>query len=251
MKLKEWFSLVRKKISEMSPKAKMIILISLCVVLIAATVITSVVLLNNKDNGNNGGNNGNQNNGGNNNTNTNKTYTVTIVDGDNNPVKDAKVIFTDGSTFTQPVATDANGKASTQLPEGTISVMISTIPDGYEKPEKVSGPYHGVFASNSTELTIEVEKKASEKVEYTITVIDTNGDAVVGMEVQICPGGVCLAQNYFTNEDGEITVEIAPGNEVHLKLHDLAGYTLPEADGGYHAVIEADETEIVIEIIKN
>ena len=129
--------------------------------------------------------------------------------------------------------------------------MISTVPDGYDKPEKVSGPYHGVFTSNSTELTIEIEKKANNKVEYTITVVDTNGDAVVGMEVQICPGGVCLAQNYFTNEDGEITVEITPGDEVHIKLHELAGYTLPTADGGYHAVIAEDETEIEIKVTKN
>lgn len=210
-----------------------------------------------KDNTNNNDDN-NNNNGGNNTQNTNKTYTVTIVDGDNNPVKDAKVIFTDGKNFTQPITTDANGKAATtDLPDGTISVMLSTVPDGYEKPEKVSAPYlgtyHGVFASGSTELTVKVEKEANDKVTYTITVVDQNSDAVVGMEVQICPGGVCLAQNYTTNEFGEITVEIKPGDEVHIKLlTELAGYTLPAVDGsGYHAAIPADETEIEIEITKN
>ena len=186
---------------------------------------------------------------------TNKTYTVTILDGDNNPVEGAKVIFTDGNNhFTQPITTDANGKvATTELADGTISVMLSSVPDGYEKPAKVSGPYHGVFASESTELTIKVEKEASGKVTYTITVVDQRGDAVEGMEIQLCPGGVCLAQNYTTDEFGEITVEIKPGEEVHIKLlTELTGYTLPAVDGsGYHAAIPADETEIEIEITKN
>lgn len=224
--------------------------------LLAVCMIVSVFALSSCGNSNDDNNGNDKTNSGNNNTNTNKTYTVTIVDGDNNPVKDAKVIFTNGTTFTQPVATDANGKASAELADGTISVMLSKIPDGFEKPDKVSAPYagtyHGVFASGSTELTVELEKKASGKVEYTITVIDNNDEAVEGMEIQLCPGGVCLATNYFTNEDGEITVEIAPGDEVHIKLHELSGYTLPAADAdGYHAVIAADETEIVIVITKN
>ena len=227
--------------------------------LLAVCMIVSVFALTScggGDNGNSGNNNSGNTNGGNSGSSNKKTYIVTIVDGDNNPVEDAKVIFTDGTNFTPPVETDANGKASAELGEGTICVMLSKIPDGYEKPEKISAPYagsyHGIFASGSNNLTIELEKKASGKVEYTITILDNNGNAVVGMEVQLCPGGVCLAQNYFTNEDGEITVEIAPGEEVHIKLHNLAGYTLPATDAdGYHAVIEADETEIEIEIIKN
>ena len=89
-------------------------------------------------------------------------------------------------------------------------------------------------------------------MEYTVIVVDNTGAPVENMEIQLCPGGVCLAQNYFTNEDGEITVEIIPGKEVHIKLHELAGYTLPATDSdGYHAVIDADETEIEIVITKN
>ena len=135
--------------------------------LLAVCMIVSVLDLSSCGNSNDDNNDNDKTNSGNNNTNTNKTYTVTIVDGDNNPVKDAKVIFTNGTTFTQPVATDANGKASAELADGTISVMLSKIPDGFEKPDKVSAPYagtyHGVFASGSTELTVELEKKASTK----------------------------------------------------------------------------------------
>ena len=95
--------------------------------LLAVCMIVSVFALSSCGNSNDDNNDNDKTNSGNNNTSNKTTYTVTIVDGDNNPVKDAKVIFTDGSTFTQPVATDANGKASTKLAEGTISVMISTI----------------------------------------------------------------------------------------------------------------------------
>lgn len=224
-------------------------IITLLLVACMAISVLSLVACSKDD-----GKDNNDNNSGNNTQNTNKTYTVTILDGDNNPVKDAKIIFTNGEKFTQPITTDVNGKAATtDFEDGTISVMVSTVPDGYKKPEKVSGPYHGVFASGSTELTVKVEKEASNTVTYTVTVVDQHGDAVEGMEIQLCPGGVCLAQNYTTDEFGEITVEIKPGEEVHVKLlTELAGYTLPAADGsGYHAAIPADETEIEIEITKN
>ena len=50
----------------------------------------------------------------------------------------------------------------------------------------------------------------------------------------------------------EISKDLAPGKKIDVKLYDLSGYTLPAAnDHGYHAVIEAGETEITITITKN
>ena len=219
--------------------------------LLVACMMISVLSLVacNKDKGKD---NNDSSNSGNNNQTTNKTYTVTILDGDNNPVEGVKLTITDEKSFPS-VKTDANGKASANLPEGTVNVMITSVPDGYEKPTATSGYYHGVFANGSTELTIKIEKETSNTVTYTVTVVDQHGDAVEGMEIQLCPGGVCLKQNYTTDESGEITVEIKPGEEVHIKLlTELAGYTLPLADeSGYHAAIPADETEIEIKITKN
>ena len=203
----------------------------------------------NKNKDNTGDNTGN---GTDNTQNTDKTYTVTIVDGDNSPVEGVKIVITDGKTFPQ-TTTDASGKASAKLPEGTVSVMVTSTPDGYEKPEKISGAYHGVFASGSTELTITLEKAATGKADYTVTVVDQNGDAVVGAEVQLCPGGVCLANNFTTDENGEISVEITPGKVVNVKLVSLpGGYTPPAADeSGYHASIDAGQTEITVTVTKN
>lgn len=201
---------------------------------------------------NEGTNNENNENGGNENVSTDKTYTVTVLDGENNPVEGVKLVITDGNSY--PTTTsDKDGKASVQLPKATtVSVMVTSVPDGYVKPEKVSGVYHGVFASGSTELTLKVEKEADNKVEYTVKVVDQNGDAVVGMSIQLCPNGVCLAEKFVTNENGEITVKLNAGSEVDVKLEGLEGYTLPTpVKDSYHAVIESGETEATVTVTKN
>ena len=220
----------------------------LLVVCMLVCALSLTACKKNKNNGNNNDNNSNDNT----NTSTDKTYTVTIVDGDNNPVEGVKLVITDEKSYPQATS-DASGKASAKLPEGTISVMITSTPDGYEKPEKVSGVYHGVFASGSTELKITLDKAASTKVTYTVTVVDRSGAPVEGVEIQLCPGGVCLANNFTTDENGEISVEITPGKVVNVKLVSLPnGYTSGAADAsGYHATIDAEETDIEIEVTKN
>ena len=188
--------------------------------------------------------------GGNVTPNTDKTYTVTIVDGDNNPVEGVKLTITDGKSF-PVVTTDANGKASTSLPEGTVSVMITSLPDKYEKPDKVSGVYHGVFAKGSTELTIKVEEKTVEGNDYVVRVVDQDGNPVIGIEVQLCYNGICAA-GVPTDEYGEISAKIDTDAKIDVKLYPLDGYTLPAANAdGYHAAIEVGDTEIEITITKN
>ena len=183
---------------------------------------------------------------------TGKNYTVTVLDNDNAPISGVKLVITDGKNFIT-ATTDANGKASAELTEGTVSVMITSTPDGYEKPDKVSGTqYHGVFTIGSTELTVKLTKKSTGKVTYTITVLDTEGNPVVGMQVQLCPDGVCLIDKFYTHEFGEVTAEIVPGKEVDVKLLPLDGYILPKpTKGDYHASIPADETEIEINTVIN
>jgi hypothetical protein len=193
----------------------------------------------------------NSNEGGENNTTTDKTYTVNVIDRDHNPVEGVKLVITDENTY--PTATtDASGRASVQLPEGNVYVMITSVPDGYEKPEKTFGIYHGSFPSGMIGLTLILDKEETNTVNYSVKVVDQNGDAVEGMQIQLCPDGVCLADQFITNANGEITKEMTPGKTVDVKLYDLAGYTLPAAnDHGYHAVIAEGETEITITVTKN
>ena len=230
-------------------------IISLLLVVCMLATVFSLTACGNKNKDNKEEENKNKTpneNGGNENVSTNKTYTVTVVDGDNTPVEGVKLVITDNKTF-PTVTTDNNGKASAELLGGTVSIMVTSTPDGYLKPEKVPGSiYHAVFAANSTELTLTLEKEASNKVTYTVKVVDQNGDAVEGMGIQLCPGGVCLPDDFVTNASGEITKDLAPNSEVHVKLEGLSGYTLPNTlDGTYHAVIESGETEITVVVTKN
>ena len=223
--------------------------------LLAICMIVSVLSLtacggddendNNTDNTNTDNTNTDNTNGDN--TATDKTYTVTVLDGDNNPVAGVKLVITDEKTYPN-VTTDATGKASVQLPADTttVKVMVTSVPDGYVKPEKVSGVYHGVFASGATEFTLKVEKEASNKSTYTVKVVDQNGDAVVGINVQLCYNGICAAA-VPTDENGEITAQLAAGTAVDVKLYDINGYILPTANAnGYHASSSETDIEIVI-----
>ena len=215
-----------------------------------ATVLTFTACNKDKNEGTNDENN-ETNNGGNENVTTDKTYTVTVLDGENTPVVGVKLVITDGNSY--PTATtDKDGKASVQLPEATtVSVMVTSVPNGYVKPEKVSGVYHGVFASGATEFTLTVEKEKDNKVAYTVKVVDQNGDAVEGMSIQLCPNGVCLAEKFVTDANGEITVKLNAGYSVDVKLEGLDGYVLPAPiKDSYHAVIAAGETEVTVTVTK-
>ena len=226
-------------------------ILSLVLVICMFASVCSLTACGGKDN-NDDVSNDNNDNGGNNNVTTDSTYTVTVLDGDNTPVEGVKLVITDEKTY--PTATtDKDGKASVQLPaDAKVSVMVTSVPNGYVKPEKVSGVYHGVFASGSTEFTLTVEKEVDNKVEYTVRVVDQNGDAVVGMSIQLCPNGVCLAEKFVTNENGEITVKLTPGSAVDVKLEGLEGYTLPTpVKDSYHAVIESGVTEATVTVTKN
>ena len=213
--------------------------------------VLSFTACGNKNNGNDNNTNEGSGNDNTNNQTTDKTYTVTILDGDKNPVEGVKLVITDEKSYLT-VTTNVNGQASVQLPETKVSVMVTSVPDGYEKPEKVSGVYHGVFKTGSTDLSITLSKVASNTVTYTVKVIDQNGDAVEGMQVQLCPDGVCLADQFITGANGEISKELTPGKTIDVKLYELDGYTLPSSlSNGYHAVINAGETEVTITVTKN
>ena len=86
---------------------------------------------------------------------------------------------------------------------------------------------------------------------YTVTVVDQNGDAVVGAGVQLCYNGVCLpAVN--TDDNGTITNLIKDGYEVSVLITVPNGYSEPTpVSGTYHAVIPEGQTEITITVTKN
>ena len=173
------------------------------------------------------------------------TYTITVLDGANNPVSGVTVMV---EPMYKPYTSDANGKISFEADAANLKAMILSSPDGYSHSSDIVS-----FKSGSKELTLTVKKDADSKVTYTVKVVDQNGDPVVGAEVQLCyKDSVCLV-GVNTDENGEMTNKLDAGYEVLVKLVTLPdGYTAPTPDAsGYHATIAANKTAITIEVTKN
>lgn len=77
------------------------------------------------------------------------TYTVTVVDGDGQPVGGVELQFCDESSCRQPVVTDDNGVVSEKYIESAYHVTVNSVPDGYSAAETV---YY--FNEGETEMTI-------------------------------------------------------------------------------------------------
>ena len=174
---------------------------------------------------------------------TDKTYTVTVLDGDNNPV--AGVMIGVMTNSYKSHMTDANGKISFESDSANAKVMIISVPEGYEKPENAEKS----FSAGNKNITFTIEEKVVIKttVTYTVTVIDQFGDPVSNVTVQLCTDTMCY--DTTTDEDGVGVKELTPGVVYEVKIpNPPAGYSAPT---GYFASIPADETEITVEITKN
>lgn len=79
------------------------------------------------------------------------TYTVTVVDQNNNPVAGAVLQFCDDETCKLPVTTDDNGVVSQSYPESNYHVTVVELPAGFSCEESEFN-----FEANSTEMNIVV-----------------------------------------------------------------------------------------------
>lgn len=116
------------------------------------------------------------------------------------------------------------------------SEVTTTAPDPATDPE------------TNEETDPETDTVADSKVTYTITVVDQDGNAVAGVEVQMCDvNGICLLP-VVTNENGIATFE-----------QDEAVYyvTIPSCPEGYTADstvkhnFDEGSTEMTVTITKN
>ncbi len=176
-------------------------------------------------------------------------YTVTILDDENNPISGVTLMISDYVNVFETLVTDQNGKCSLNTADNAnLSVIITEVPDGYQKPKTEAA----AFGSKKA-LTLTVSKETDNKVTYTVTIVDQDGNAVQGVELQLCPNGTCLSDQFITDADGKITKDMAPDQPVDVKVVNVPdGYSKPEAlANGYHAKIEAGQTEITVTITKN
>ncbi len=131
-----------------------------------------------------------------------------------------------------------------------ISVLCLTACDGGSEPAETTGYPETTAADTTPEITTpapETTAPAPEKITYKVTVVDQNGDAVKGVEVQMCDDAGCKLPAP-TAEDGTVTFTYAESN-YHITL-----VTIPEGYTGDTAAqydFPADSNELTVTITKN
>lgn len=175
----------------------------------------SMLFVSCKDKGDGG--NGDGGNGGDGKVN----YTVTVVDSDGTAVKGVKVTFIT-SKMEMPWTTDADGKASYKTAD-TVKVKVTSVPAGYTYAKLNQ---EQSFGSDGT-LTVTLEK--IDLPDWTIRVVDQDGNPIEGVDVQIC-SNVCLRPQP-TDADGYVVYENFEG-DFHAMISAIPdGYTEGDGDG--------------------
>lgn len=183
-----------------------------------AATITSVVEVSTEDSGSTGEDDPKE-----------TTYTVTVKDGEGNPVSGVKLQFDIGGK-TLSAATDSKGGAKAALPtaDGTVTL---TVPSGY-----IAEKFTYTITAASPALTITLEKEQSAlpddpvdpddpeptTVDYTVTLLDGKGNPMGGLPVSFYSGDTQVAQqtgdkkgvSTVTLDGGTYTVKVG-GTELH------------------------------------
>lgn len=189
------------------------------ILVLSMILALSVCLFSCKDKGND--NTGDQNND--NTTPEKVTYTVTVVDQDGNPVKGAIVYFYPKGGVEMFYPTNDNGATEGYKTDKEMSISVMTVPAGYEYDKL--GQKQKVDAKDG-KVTITVTKKAPEGTNYTIRVVDQNGNPVANAQVQMCESAeVCLTP-IPTDANGE-AVYTQPEKEYKAAITNLPdGYQM-------------------------
>ena len=204
--------------------------------------------LPNPNDGNNNNNNNNVNDG-------KEDYTFTLKDSDLNPVQGATIRVNVNGADGEIKVTDANGTVVFRVEKTAMLVMVEIleVPEDYDFTESI-------FRYENGEKSI-ISNTAEKKDTYVIKVVDQNGDAVEGVQVQLCFGDVCMVTKPFTNAQGTASYTVAgydPAN-AYASVNALPdGYALKEGEK-LNEVGATDYThyddfnsnkEVVIEIVK-
>lgn len=172
-------------------------------------------------------------------------YTVTVKDANNQAVAGATLTLITRNYTSEQLTTDAEGKATASLKAiGYVKAKLISVPEGYIISES-----EVEFEDGKTELTVSVGLDT--RIAHTITLTDGEGNAISGVLVQICEGGVCQTP-VATDENGKAVIRFNPSGE-ELKARVLSvptGYAYPDgvdADGYIH--VAAGTTEITLTLI--
>ena len=159
------------------------------------------------------------------------TYTVTVVDENNNPVKDVVITFTTESGESDMKVTKADGKL-TYEPAEKFTASVTRVPNGY-KDDLVG---QTISFDEQGNATIALKKNVTEAVkeDYVILVVDQDGNPIEGVFVQMCTD-VCLSPK-TTGADGKVIYNVVP-DSYKAQLTDLPdGYTVDDITAKYEFV---------------
>lgn len=145
-----------------------------------------------------------------------KDYVVTVVDDSGKAISGVTV-----TVGTQFAVTSANGTATFTLNQGSYTAVV-TVPSGYT----CTNP--SVAFGSGTSVTVTLNKEEVQKpdttVEYKVTVVDYNGNAVSGVLVNFFQGGTSKAA-VTTGSNGVAAAKLEPGN-YQVTLASSNGKTL-------------------------
>ncbi len=175
------------------------------------------------------------------------TYTVTVKNSSGAAVSGVEVNILEGKISKGTGTTDGNGVVTFKInePMKAIYAQLISVPDGYELDDD-----RHEFEEGKTDITITLSDIVPPTV-YTVTVKDTDGAFVSGVEVYVC-GTVCATPER-TDENGCVSIEYnsVDGEIMRIKLKDIpAGYKTPEAidDEGYMFLFgDATEYTVILE----
>ena len=155
------------------------------------------------------------------------TYTVVVVDGAGNFVKDVVITFTEEGGEPAMKFTKSEGTVSFES-DKKVSAKITVIPDEYKQDlvnTAISFDEDGLAT-----VTLEKVQGGVAKETYTIIAVDQNGDPVEGVAVQMCADSGCLG-TMVTDTEGKAVYVQTPDDTFKVQINDWPeGYILENPD---------------------
>lgn len=171
------------------------------------------------------------------------TYTVTVVDENNNPLPGLQLEFHQGGTAVGGTfATDSSGIAEAALATGRYSIVL--LDESYEYDKTLA-----VVTSSATSVTISAKRTEAPVGEgmtrYNVTVTDFLGELVGDYLVLFMKDGEPVAYNIVGTSGGVTTMELETGDyEIQLASLGENQYHYLQAD----AVVTADKPDVTVKV---
>ena len=171
------------------------------------------------------------------------TYTVYVKSG-NKGIAGAVVCFTNlaDSTDKTLATTDSNGRAKiTADTEKSFKAVVTQVPSDYREAgwsimdEKTLVDGTATFTYTAVDLP-----------DWTVTVLDPDGNAIAGVAIQMCSGSNCFMPK-TTGADGKVVFADFVTAEYHVQINSMpSGYSYPEGKDADDYYYFDGETSITI-----